>query len=82
MAWISTKSMAEAEGELAELFAEAGDPDTGELDNIMAIHSAHPAGLAAHIALYTAVMRGTASLRKVERELIAFVVSQENGCHY
>ncbi len=82
MAWISTQGKHEAQGELAELYQEACDPKTGELDNIMAIHSAHPAGLAAHLALYNAVMRGTPSLRKVERELIALVVSQENGCHY
>ncbi|MFT7670073.1 MAG: alkylhydroperoxidase family enzyme [Planctomycetota bacterium] len=82
MAWIETKGMDDASGELAELYGKACDPTTGELDNIMAIHSAHPAGLAAHLALYTAVMRGTSSLRKAEREMIALVVSLRNGCHY
>ena len=48
----------------------------------MSIHSASPPGLAAHLELYNAVMRGTASLRKVDRELIALVVSQKNDCHY
>jgi len=81
-AWIETKALEEAEGELAELYRRAVDPRTGELDHIMAVHSAHPAGLAAHLALYTAVMRGTRTLPKVDRELIALVVSRENGCHY
>ena len=52
------------------------------VDNIMAIHSLNPAGLAAHNALYRSAMTGTATLRKVERELIAYVVSLENHCHY
>ncbi len=42
----------------------------------------HPAGLRAHLLLYGAVMRGTATLRQMERELIAWVVSYRNGCHY
>ena len=48
----------------------------------MRIHARHPAGLAAHYELYRAVMRGTASLRTVDRELVALVVSGINGCHY
>lgn len=82
MAWIETKALDEAEGELAELYRQGVDPRTGQLDNIMSIHSAHPAGLAAHLALYTAVMRGTPTLRKVDREMIALVVSRHNACHY
>ena len=48
----------------------------------MAVHSLNPRGLAAHDALYRSAMAGTGSLRKVERELIALVVSRENDCHY
>ena len=48
----------------------------------MAIHSLNPAGMAAHDGLYRSAMAGTGSLRKVERELIALVVSLENHCHY
>lgn len=68
--------------ELAILHPEVVDPETGVVDNIMAIHSLNPAGLAAHNALYRSAMAGTATLRKVERELIAYVVSLENHCHY
>jgi AhpD family alkylhydroperoxidase len=32
--------------------------------------------------LYRAVMTSTATLLKVEREIIALVVSGLNGCHY
>jgi alkylhydroperoxidase family enzyme len=82
MAWISTISDDEADDELAPLFDRVRDRDTGRVDNIMAIHSLNPAGLAAHDGLYSSAMAGTATLRKVEREMIALVVSQVNDCHY
>ncbi len=67
---------------LADQFGDVVDDNYGRVDNIMAIHSLNPAGLAAHNALYLSAMSGTATLRKVERELIAYVVSTENHCHY
>jgi alkylhydroperoxidase family enzyme len=82
MAWIRTVSEAAADDELTELYDEVRDPRTGQLDNILQIHSLDPGGLAAHFQLYSAVMRSSRSLRKVERELIALVVSRVNDCHY
>ena len=67
---------------LASLHERVVDPDYGRVDNIMAIHSLNPNGMAAHDALYRSAMAGTATLRKVERELLAYVVSLENRCHY
>lgn len=69
-------------GELAKLHPEVVDPQYGRVDNILAVHSLNPLGMAAHQALYASAMRGTATLRKVERELIAMIVSLENRCHY
>jgi alkylhydroperoxidase family enzyme len=68
--------------ELAALYRRARDPESGRVDHILAVHSLHPAGLAAHLDLYRAVMRGTRGLPAVDRELIALVVSRLNGCHY
>jgi alkylhydroperoxidase family enzyme len=82
MAWIRTIGEDEAGGRLAELYAAMVDPTSGRVDNVLKIHSLHPEGLAAHWELYRAVMRGTAGLPKVEREMIALVVSKLNGCHY
>ena len=82
MAWIRAVPETAADNELARLYDEARDPRTGQLDHILQIHSLNPAGLAAHLQLYGAVMRGSQSLRKVERELIALVVSRLNDCHY
>ena len=69
-------------GALAELHPLVVDRTYGRVDNIIAVHSLNPRGLAAHQGLYASAMAGTATLRKVERELIALVVSQQNECHY
>ena len=45
-------------------------------------HSLDPAAMQGHLAVYNAAMSSTKTLRKVERELIALVVSDINGCHY
>ncbi len=82
MAFIRTIDEADAEGELARLYAAVSDPESGRLDHIMQAHSLHPDGLRAHWELYRAVMAGTASLRKLDRELIALSVSQLNACEY
>ncbi len=58
------------------------DPKYGRVDNIMRIHSLHEEGLEGHAAVYGAVMRSTKTLRKVDREMIALVVSKINECHY
>ena len=69
-------------GELGTLYPQVVDPTYKRVDNIIAVHSLNPRGLAAHQGLYASAMAGTATLRKVERELIALVVSLENHCHY
>lgn len=82
MPWIETVPDDAWEGELAELHGTVVDPQSGRVDNIIGVHSLNPQGLAAHQHVYASAMRGTATLRKVERELIALVVSLENHCHY
>ena len=82
MAWIETVKENEWTGDLADLYPDVADRDTNRVDNIMQIHSLNPRGMAAHDALYRSAMRGTATLRKVDRELIAMVVSDANDCHY
>ena len=70
------------DGELGEMYPRVVDPTHRRVDNILAVHSLNPRGMAAHQALYESAMAGTATLRKVEREIIALVVSLENDCHY
>jgi alkylhydroperoxidase family enzyme len=86
MAFIRVTPELEADGELLRLYDELYAPFPGEprgqLDNILQIHSLDPKSLAAHLALYRSAMEGTPTLPRVEREMIALVVSGINGCHY
>jgi alkylhydroperoxidase family enzyme len=82
MAWIEMVEEPEATGPLDELYEQMTDPEYGRVDNILRIHSLHPEGLRTHYELYREVMTGTRTLRKVEREMIALVVSVINDCHY
>ena len=63
--WIETVHEDDADGELAELYGRVVDPHAGTVDNIMKVHSLHPAGLNAHYHLYRAVMAGTKGLGPV-----------------
>ncbi len=65
-----------------DIFDGLADQDTGRVDNILKVHALHPEGLRAHVMLYETVMRGTPSLPKVDRELLALRVSQINQCRY
>lgn len=82
MAWIEAPHEDEWDESLAQLRDEVVDPQWGRVDWIMRIHALDPASMAAHHTLYRQAMGGTATLRKVEREMIALVVSKHNGCHY
>lgn len=81
-AWIETVPDTAWTGPLAAHREAAADPGSGRVDHVLLVHSLHPAGLAAHVGVYRAAMAGTPGLRKVDRELVAFVVSRVNGCHY
>ncbi|MDP6862945.1 MAG: hypothetical protein VYB56_03955 [Actinomycetota bacterium] len=84
MAWIEIVPDEEWSDDeaLDSLYGRVVDKNHGRIDYIMSIHSLNPRGLAAHDGVYRSAMAGTRSLRKVERELIALVVSLENECHY
>jgi len=69
-------------GELAEYRDQVVDRDHDRVDNIMAIHGLDVGSLKAHQGLYAQVMKSTKTLRKVDREMIALVVSEVNECHY
>jgi alkylhydroperoxidase family enzyme len=81
-AWIRMVSEGEADLRLSALYDEMVDPRNGRVDHILAVHSLHPEGMASHHSVYKAVMTSTRTLRRVEREMIALVVSRINNCHY
>jgi alkylhydroperoxidase family enzyme len=70
------------EGDLADLRDQVIDPNHDRVDWIMRIHALDAGSLNAHNVLYRQAMQGTKTLRKVDREMIAVVVSQANECHY
>lgn len=51
-------------------------------DNIVQVHSIHPAVMRAHLQLYRAVMHGPGPLSRREREILAVRVSGLNDCPY
>lgn len=51
-------------------------------DNILRIHGINPLVLRAHWEIYRAGMFGESPLTRVQREMIAVVVSAVNDCHY
>ncbi len=81
MAWIRMIDEDEAEGKLAELYERFREPGGG-VDNVLKIHGLNPPSLSAHFELYKTLMRGRSPLSRVQREMIAVVVSAANRCHY
>lgn len=81
-AWIETVDPRDWSGDLADLRQPATDPVTGRVDNVLRVHSLAADSLRAHLEVYRVAMRSTPGLPKVDRELVALVVSKLNGCHY
>ncbi len=54
----------------------------GDRDNIIRIHGVHSQTMRLHYELYRELMYGRGPLSRVQREMIAVVVSAANDCHY
>ena len=59
----------------------AGDR-VADRDNIIQIHGVHSRTMRHHYELYKELMHGRSSLSRLQKEMIAVVVSAENECHY
>lgn len=81
MSWIDEIEISEAEGRLAEVYAELLEK-RGKVSNILQVHSLNPDALASHLDLYMSIMFGSSGLSRAEREAIAIVVSAINECEY
>lgn len=94
MAWIKVIEPKEATGELKEIYDKIiADGETNnsinyredgsiEMDNILTIHSLHPATLKAHLFMYEELIHGDNNLSKMQREMIGVAVSAANLCEY
>ncbi len=79
--WIRQIPMEEASG-LLKSELEKAVRRAGRLWNIVHVMSLNPRVLKASMEQYLAIMFGPSSLTRVQRELLATVVSAELGCHY
>jgi uncharacterized peroxidase-related enzyme len=71
----------EATGELKTEY-DAAVARAGKVFNVVKAMSLNPKVLTASMGLYRAIMFGPSELSRVERELLAVVVSCANDCHY
>lgn len=81
MAWIETIDEARADGLLAEIYQTARRR-AGRVFHILKVQSQNPQVLEASIRQYLAIMFGPSPLSRVQREMLAVIVSRANGCHY
>ena len=81
MAWIDTINERDADGSLKDQYEKLKDSRNG-VDNILKIHSLNPESLDAHVRLYKTIMYGKSPISRVDREMIAVLVSSINQCHY
>lgn len=82
MPWIDAPHEDDWGPEFESLRRDVTDQSHDRVDWIMRIHALDPTSMEAHNMLYRQAMTGTKTLRKVEREMIALVVSGVNDCHY
>ena len=82
MPWIDAPHEDEWDESFDELRPQVTDRTFRRVDWVMRIHALDAGSMDAHNVLYRQAMKGTATLRKVEREMVALVVSKTNGCHY
>jgi uncharacterized peroxidase-related enzyme len=71
----------EASGLLKEEY-DAGIKRAGKVFNIVKAMSLRPGVLRRSMQLYRAAMFGPSGLSRIEREILAVVVSRANDCHY
>ena len=81
MPWITQIPFDAATGELKAEFDKALRR-AGRVWNIVHIMSLNPRVLKASIEFYQAVMFAPSPLSRVQRELLAVVVSAQLACHY
>ena len=81
MSWIEEIEVDEADGKLAEMYAELTER-RGKISNILKVHSLNPQAMSNHLDLYMTLMFGKSGLSRAEREAVAVVVSATNECEY
>ncbi len=70
-----------AEGHLKEIYDDLIN-SRGKLADVHMIQSLNPESIVNHMDLYMTIMFGKLPLKRVQREMIAVVVSKNNDCEY
>jgi alkylhydroperoxidase family enzyme len=81
MPWIEQVPVEDATGLLREEFDQALER-AGRVWHIVQVMSVNPEALRDTIRFYLTVMMGDSPLSRVQREMLATVVSAELECHY
>ena len=81
MAYLRLVDEDDASGLLKEEY-DAAVARAGKVFNIVKAMSLRPGILRRSMQLYREVMFGRSGLNRIERELLAVVVSRTNDCHY
>jgi alkylhydroperoxidase family enzyme len=81
MPWIKQIPVEEATGLLKSQF-DAALKRAGRVWHIVHIMSLNPPALRDSIKFYSTTMMGNSPLTRVQREMLAVVVSFENHCYY
>ena len=81
MAYLRLVDEDEASGLLKDEY-DAAVARAGKVFNIVKAMSLRPGVLRRSMELYREAMHGRSGLSRIERELLAVVVSRANDCHY
>jgi len=81
MPWIKQIPVEEATGLLKRQF-DSALKRAGRVWHIVHIMSINPRMMRDSIVFYVTAMMGESPLSRVQREMLAVVVSCENNCHY
>ncbi len=81
MSWIKTVPDNEADGLLAEIYDQT-KAKFGNVINLVKIQSLSPETISLGRKLYSHLMTKPGGLSRLQRVLIATVVSKINGCYY
>jgi uncharacterized peroxidase-related enzyme len=81
LSWLRVPAEAEAPPEVKELWEKPLEK-LGFVPNVLMTYALRPRHLVLWNEFYEELMRGESALSKVQREMIAVVVSTTNRCHY
>ena len=81
MPWIDQVPIDKATGLLKKMF-DGAIKRTGRVWKIMHVMSLNPEAMRDSYRMYGTVVSGGSPLSRVQRELLAIVVSKELNCHY